>query len=334
MSEQHALLADTADKVFAGLSGDFAAGWRAVADAGLAAVMVPENLGGFGGGFEDTHIILHAAGRHAVALPLAEAILAARILAESGLAADGALTLAKDADGKLEDGRFTGTLCGVAFGEDCTRAVAIIDGHVVSLACKDGEAIERHSDPADTPYLTLRFANAPATAAPTAWTAHRLFYAMALARAAQIGGAIAAALELAATHVNQREQFGRPLAKFQAIQQQMAVLAEEEAAATAAARAAARAAAHTTNWGEADFPIACAKLRANRAAGEAASIAHQVHGAIGFTREYDLQRFTRRLWAWRSEYGNERHWANLLGGQVARHGADGFWPGLVADFAG
>ena len=330
MSEQHALLADTADKVFAALSGDFAADWRAVEDAGLAAVMVPEAQGGFGGGFEDATIILHAAGRHAAALPMAETILAARLLAESGLAADGSLTLAKDAGGKLEDGCFTGTLSGVACAEDCARVIAIVEDQVISLACGEAEVVERRSDPADTPYLTLRFAKAPVAAAPTAWTPHRLFHAMALARAAQIGGAITAALELAATHVNQREQFGRPLAKFQAIQQQMAVLAEEDAAANAAARAAARAA----DAGEADFPIACAKLRANRAAGEAASIAHQVHGAIGFTREYDLQRFTRRLWAWRSEYGNERHWANLLGGQVARHGADGFWPGLVADFAG
>ena len=334
MSEQHALLADTADKVFAALSGDFAADWRAVADAGLAAVMVPEAQGGFGGGFEDAHMILHAAGRHATALPMAEAILAARLLAESGVATAGALTLTKDTDGSLENGGFTGTLSGVACGEDCAHVIAIVAGHVVSLACRDAEVIERHSDPADTPYLTLRFAKAPAAAAPTAWTAHRLFHAMALARASQIGGAITAALELAATHVNQREQFGRPLAKFQAIQQQMAVLAEEDAAATAAARAAACAADCTADGGEADFPIACAKLRANRAAGEAASIAHQVHGAIGFTREYDLQRFTRRLWAWRSEYGNERHWANLLGGQVARQGADGFWPGLVANFAG
>jgi len=333
MSEQHALLADTADKVFAGLSGDFAADWRAVEDAGLAAVMVPETRGGFGGGFEDAHIILHAAGRHAAPLPMAEAVIAARILAESGLATDGALTgsltLAKDAEGRLEHGRFTGTLTGVACGGDCARAVAIIEGQVVSLACGDAEVIERHSDPTDTPYLTLRFAGAPADAARSEWTAHRLFHAMALARASQIGGAITAALELAATHVNQREQFGRPLAKFQAIQQQMAVLAEEEAAANAAAHAAARAA----DEGEADFPIACAKLRANRAAGEAASIAHQVHGAIGFTREYDLQRFTRRLWAWRGEYGNERHWANLLGGQAARQGADGFWPALVTNFA-
>ncbi|MDE3115423.1 MAG: acyl-CoA dehydrogenase family protein, partial [Pseudomonadota bacterium] len=219
MSEQHALLADTADKVLAGLSGEFAADWRAVADAGLAAVMVPEHLGGFGGGFEDAHIILHAAGRHAAPLPIAEAILAARLLAESGLASEGSLTLAKDAEGRLEDSRFTGTLSGVACGEDCARAVAIIDGQVISLACGEAEVIERHCDPADTPYLTLRFAGAPADAAQTAWTAHRLFYAMALARAAQIGGAIAAALELAATHVNLREQFGRPLAKFQAIQQ-------------------------------------------------------------------------------------------------------------------
>ena len=79
--------------------------------------------------------------------------------------------------------------------------------------------------------------------------------------------------------------------------------------------------------------MAAAKLRANRAAGEAASIAHQVHGAIGFTREYDWQRFTRRLWCWRSDYGNERYWAAEIGARAARTGADGFWAALVDGFA-
>ena len=58
-----------------------------------------------------------------------------------------------------------------------------------------------------------------------------------------------------------------------------------------------------------------------------------MHGAIGFTREYDLQRFTRRLWCWRGEYGNERHWAEEIGSRAARAGSDGFWPALVSGFA-
>ncbi len=338
MSDHRALLADTADRAFAGLGGDFAADWATAESAGLPWVMAGEEAGGIGGGFEDASTILFAAGRHAVALPIAEAIIGAALLAETGIAMDGALTLAGRAQGTLtQDGgriAFTGTLDAVAFGAQCRRIAALVeqDGKrfVACFNRADAQTGDSRSDPADTPYDSLRFAGAQITATPsTAWNAARLFRAMALARACQISGAIDAALALSADHVAQREQFGRPLAKFQAIQQQMAVMVEEAAAARAAAMAAARAA----DAGEASFEIAAAKLRANRAAGEAASIAHQVHGAIGFTREYDLQRFTRRLWCWRSDYGNERHWAEQIGARAAREGADGFWPALVSNFA-
>jgi acyl-CoA dehydrogenase len=161
------------------------------------------------------------------------------------------------------------------------------------------------------------------------WDADTRFQKMALARAGQMAGAISASLTLSVEYTRQRQQFGKPLASFQAIQQQLAVLAEEAAACRAAASSAARAA----DRGEAKFEIACAKLRANMAAGQAASIAHQVHGAIGFTKEYALQKFTRRLWTWRSEYGNDRHWASEIGALAAARGADGFWPALVSGFA-
>lgn len=179
--------------------------------------------------------------------------------------------------------------------------------------------------------LTFPIAEAvmDAAAREHGWNADRKFRAMALARAGQMAGAISAALTLSVEHTRQRQQFGKPLAAFQAIQQQLAVLAEEAAASRAAAAAAARAA----DRGPAKFEIASAKLRCNIAAGNAASIAHQVHGAIGFTMEYDLQKFTRLLWMWRSEYGNDRHWADEIGKLAASRGADGFWPGLTAGFA-
>jgi hypothetical protein len=168
-----------------------------------------------------------------------------------------------------------------------------------------------------------------AAAKERGWNADQKFRAMALARAGQMAGAISAALTLSVEYTRQRQQFGKPLAAFQAIQQQLAVLAEEAAASRAAAAAASRAA----DRGDALFEIASAKLRCNIAAGQAASIAHQVHGAIGFTMEYELQKFTRPLWMWRSEYGNDRHWADIIGKLAAAPGADGFWPGLTSGFA-
>jgi acyl-CoA dehydrogenase len=151
------------------------------------------------------------------------------------------------------------------------------------------------------------------------------FRRMALVRACQMAGAMQAALDLSVQYTRERQQFGKALSTFQAIQQQLAVFAEETAATNMAAAAACRAA----DRGPAEFEIASAKLRANIAVGTATTVAHQVHGAMGFTAEYRLHHFTRRLWQWRSEYGNDRFWADRLGAMVAARGSQGYWPLLV-----
>ncbi|HWA89346.1 MAG TPA: acyl-CoA dehydrogenase family protein [Rhizomicrobium sp.] len=149
---------------------------------------------------------------------------------------------------------------------------------------------------------------------------------MAMLTSAKMAGALTAALDLSVQYTRERHQFGKTLASFQAIQQQLAVFAEEAAAANMASAAAFRAADRGDAW----FEIACAKLRANQAARLATGIAHQVHGAMGFTAEYRLQHLTRRLWAWGSEHGNERHWADRIGAHIAARGAANFWPDLTA----
>jgi alkylation response protein AidB-like acyl-CoA dehydrogenase len=147
----------------------------------------------------------------------------------------------------------------------------------------------------------------------------------ALVRACQMAGAMQGALDLSVGYARERVQFGKSLSTFQAIQQQLALLAEETAATNMAAIAACRAA----DRGGALFEIASAKLRANIAVATVTSVAHQVHGAMGFTKEYKLQKLTRLLWQWRSDYGNDRYWADRLGKAIANHGADGFWPAIV-----
>jgi len=326
MSEH--LLAETAARVFAEKDP-----WAAAEAAGLANVMVREADGGFGGGYEDAAAVLMAAGRVAAALPIAEAIIAAKLLPDAGAR----VSLAARHDGRAEiRGReivFTGALRKAAFGRDAEIIVSLIAHGGKNLICAfsraDAERIEERANPADEPRDDLHFENAKARCAETDWDAARLFRAMAWARACQMCGAMDAALALAARHVRDRQQFGKPLASFQAIQQQLALFVEEAAAARTACVSAARAA----DRGEAVFEMAAAKLRANQAAAAATSVAHQVHGAIGFTREYDLQRFTRRLWAWKSEYGNDRHWASETGARVASAGSENFWPGLVRGFA-
>jgi acyl-CoA dehydrogenase len=133
----------------------------------------------------------------------------------------------------------------------------------------------------------------------------------AAARTLQIAGALAHVLEITTSYAQQRVQFGRPIGKFQAIQQNMAVLAGHAAAASAAAGMAAEAAENGLDA----FVIGAAKLRAGEAASVGAAIAHQVHGAIGFTHEHALNHATRRLWSWRgetaAEAGADRLWATI-----------------------
>ena len=106
-------------------------------------------------------------------------------------------------------------------------------------------------------------------------------------------------------------------------------LAGETAAAVAAASSAADAIARAEGFDDHVFlEVASAKIRAGEAAGEGAAIGHQVHGAIGFTLEHILHRYSRRLWSWRDDFGSESVWAVKLGNLIAAKGADELWPTL------
>src|ERR1043166_3320564 len=233
------MLAETAARVFADCAGKSAKeAWPAIDAAGLALVMVSETAGGFGGGWEDAHAIFFAAGEHAVSFPICEAIIAAKLLSDAALAVDGSLSVASGAEGIVQGGKFSGTLKRAGEGTSVSRLAALVDGsdgtQVIAVATADAGRAERRVNGADEGRDDLVFEDAPAVAAPLpGWNEDRLYRALALARASQMAGAIAAALSLSVAHTRQREQFGRPLAAFQAIQQQLAVLAEEAGAARA-----------------------------------------------------------------------------------------------------
>ncbi|MFB9743737.1 acyl-CoA dehydrogenase family protein [Pseudonocardia sulfidoxydans] len=132
-------------------------------------------------------------------------------------------------------------------------------------------------------------------------------------------------------YAGEREQFGRPIGRFQAIQQQLALAAAEVAAGGAAAESAARVVVRDgITAPTAELAVAAAKVRTGQAATEVARVAHQVHGAIGFTREHDLRLTTTRLWAWRDEDGTDGDWAQRIGDLTLAAGADGLWPLVTA----
>ncbi|MBL8287616.1 MAG: acyl-CoA dehydrogenase family protein [Rubrivivax sp.] len=157
----------------------------------------------------------------------------------------------------------------------------------------------------------------------------------AVVTAAQIVGALERVLELCIAFANQRVQFGRPIGKFQAIQHQLAVMAEQVAAARLAAQLGCQGGhggagagggggggggGQGGQGGQALLPdrlhAAVAKSRTSEAAGIVAPMAHAIYGAIGITAELDLQLYTRRLHAWRAEHGSELAWNRVLGEAV------------------
>ncbi len=147
-----------------------------------------------------------------------------------------------------------------------------------------------------------------------------VFALLALARVAASTGALERVLELGLRYAGEREQFGRPIARFQAIQQMLAAAAE-----TAAAVRATDAAIDAIGNERFELEVAAAKSRVGEATGSVVEAIHQVHGAIGFTYEHELHHFTRRLWAWREEYGGEVYWQRKLGTAIAKLGADAAW---------
>jgi acyl-CoA dehydrogenase len=180
---------------------------------------------------------------------------------------------------------------------------------------------------AGEPRVQFDFANTPVQAVGLLADAReRLGCEGALMRSVQMAGALQRALAYSLQYANDRVQFGRPIGKFQAVQHMLAVLAGHVAATTAAADAAVEVSSAAPEL----FAVAVAKSRAGEAAGKGAEIAHQVHGAMGFTREHNLHHLTRRLWSWRDEFGNETHWQTRIGEMALKQGADKLWPFLTS----
>ena len=157
-----------------------------------------------------------------------------------------------------------------------------------------------------------------AAAAPAGLDQAALMAMGAAVRSAQMAGALQGVLDISVQYAGERVAFGRPIGKFQAVQHNLAELAGETAAALAAAGSLADALASAESFDEAVFlEVASAKIRVGEAAGAGAAISHQVHGAIGFTAEHILHRYTQRLWSWRDDFEDEAHWAVRLGEAVA-----------------
>jgi len=319
--------------------------WDAVAETGVPLAALPESAGGADAEWADLYAALRVAARFSAPIPLAETMLAGWAAASCGLqTSDGPMTVGpvRSAD-KLtleRDGngwRLSGTASRVPYASFVNRVVLLADGPdgemAVTLEGTGGADVAAGKNIANESRDSLTFSNVRLSsdqAAPVKGGVSRkaLYRRGALARATMMSGALEKAMDLAVTYAQERQQFGRPISKFQAVQQNLAVLAGQTAAAVAAANLGIQALSGTDPDHE-EFLIAVAKTRVGEAATLACEIAHQVHGAIGFTKEYALQLSTRRLWSWREEFGGDPEWAAKVGAYACRRGADALWPMLT-----
>jgi acyl-CoA dehydrogenase len=317
--------------------------WKLAVDNGFTLALASEAAGGIGESWGGAAPILHAIGYHQVPLPLAETLVAAQLLSLAGLEVpEGPIALIEQGCGTSlhvrGDGaalRLDGSAHHVAWGRHAPHALVSLSDTRLALVDLRHSTVrcEPQLDPARMPSDTLVFDHAPGVAqCPNPLALTQPVWALgALARALMIVGALDSALEQSVRYATERVQFGRPIGKYQAIQQQLALMAGDAAAARMAALAAAADApsAAQPEAPSAAFSIAVAKVRAGEAASRAAGIAHQVHGAIGFTREHSLHFATRRLWAWREQFGSDAWWAAALGRAAIAGGAAAFWPAVT-----
>lgn len=263
--------------------------WAPLVESGFLDALVAEDKGGAGLSLSDVYPLISVLGEYAVSVPFGETMVARALLAAEGFGApDGAAIIIAPPSPIYP---FAAVATHALVQED--DAITLIG---ITGAVEDPFRIGGASG----------FGRGATLARFSAPDIDLNIWAAGLA-AVQMSGAMARMLEMTLRHANERQQFGRPLGKFQAIQQQLAVMAAQVVSAQIAAR---------TGMSGARFDlarVAAAKCRVNEAAHQVTAIAHAVHGAMGVTAEFDLQLYSRRIKQWQLAFGSETFWAERLG---------------------
>jgi acyl-CoA dehydrogenase len=294
--------------------------WTLVEDAGLTSVGVPESAGGMGGTLHDLVAIVRAAGYHAAPIPIGDTLVAATLLHGQPVPA-GPLALAVVPSGTAESASVR-----VPWGAVAAHVVSVSDAGIAVHAADVLAGADRGTNYAGEPYLAVPAAALRAGALPSGVVPLLARGVGAFARSMLMVGALERAVDLSLQYANEREQFGKQIGKFQIIQHYLTEMAGEAAAAGAALDNAVDVASAGGDPSEHLLAIAAAKAYAGRAVATVNRLAHQIHGAIGFTDEHRLQFTTRRLWTWRDEFGTETEWASHVGASFASSGGTPLWP--------
>ncbi|KPI07235.1 acyl-CoA dehydrogenase domain-containing protein [Actinobacteria bacterium OK074] len=267
-------------------AGEHAAGralWSRIAGAGVFALAVREEHGGVGPLPVELAVAFVELGRHAVPGPLVETVLAAALLSGD---------TAKEYGPRLAEGETMATV-GAPFALDGDAADVV-------LALREGQLWRTHGcEPRVRPSLDPARGLAVPLPGGELLSAQVPSSALDLARlvtAAQCLGVGLALLDRTVAYVGQRVQFGVPVGSFQAVKHQLA----DVKVALEFARPMVFGAAVTLDPAD----VAAAKVLAGEAAYRAARTALQLHGAIGYTAEYDLSLWFTKAVALRTAWGS------------------------------
>lgn len=298
--------------------------WHQLAELGLLRLTGATGHGGSGAGWYEAAELMTAAVRSGIRIPLAEHdVLACWLLEAGGLAADRAPRTVCLVDGH-------GVATHVPWASTADRVVLVwraggqyrvADVAAELLTITPGTNLI--GEPRDTVAAELSGLRGTAIG-PNLVSQLRL--KSGLVRAIQVCAALDEILRLCIQHVTSRNQFGRPLSKFQGVAHLVSDVAAEAALARAATEAALTAGV-TGKWSSPhlEFLVAAARSCAGHAASVVVRNAHQVHGAIGTTREHRLHEFTRAALAWRSEFGSMRYWDDVVAHAAMHASAGGLW---------
>lgn len=336
MTEPHHELADLLSSLFArhpdsppGATGLHRELWTTLQDTGLDRLTGGPSRDGGDAGWAESAVLLRSIGAHAGRVPVAENdLLAGWLLDRAELEAHDTLTRSAamlDADGRASAVPWASGVDRLVLlwrkGNDWN--VADVDVSDVTIEPRGNRA----GEPRDSVAVDL---TSLVGAAVPAGVAVEFVRRGALSRSHLMVGAMSTITRIVVEHAGVRVQFGRPLAKFQAVQHLVADIAAEAALAEATTAAAADlAGSHGFDDPRMGFAIAASRSVVGHATSVVVRNSHQVLGAIGFTQEHPLHRYTNRLLSWRGEYGSVRYYDDELTRAAADVGAKGLWPLLV-----
>jgi acyl-CoA dehydrogenase len=316
--------------------------WTVCRDMGWTGVAVAEEHGGLGLGALELALIAEATGRYAVGAPFlltsygaadaivrhAEDDVAERLLPglASGETVGTVLVEAPDALSlRLEDGRLHGTTPPVVAGFTASLLIAQAvdqDGSAKLALIELDDGHQARAVPSfDNSRLHARFdfAGHPVTILADAKGALRVAARMAIVAAFEQIGVAQASMDRARTYALEREAFGQPIGKFQAVKHRIA----EMYVAIEVARGNGLRGLIAIDADAPDLPAraAAARLSAIEASEFAAREAIQIHGAIGVTWEHDLHLYYRRARALALELGSALFWEDIIADHLSGEGA-------------